>query len=213
MNSSLADIRRDYSLKTLSESTVLADPFGQFSVWMEEAIHSEIIDASAMTVSTADKSCRPSARVVLLKGFDSTGLVFFTNYESEKGRNLVANPQISLHFFWPQLERQIAICGTAKKTGREESEAYFNSRPLESRLSAIASRQSAKIRSRDDLEKRVEELRVQYAETEPTCPDNWGGFRVVPDNFEFWQGRDNRLHDRICYELKDGLWKISRLSP
>jgi pyridoxamine 5'-phosphate oxidase len=213
MNGSLADLRREYSLKSLSESTILADPFGQFSVWMEEAIRSEIIDASAMTVSTADENCRPTARVVLLKEFDNKGFVFYTNYESEKGSDLAANPHISLHFFWPQLERQIAICGTARKTSREESSAYFNSRPLESRLSAIASRQSAKIRSRVDLEAEVENLRRKYADSEPPCPENWGGFRVAPESFEFWQGRANRLHDRIRYELKDHGWEFFRLAP
>lgn len=179
---------------------------------MNDALMSEVLDPNAMTVSTVDDDRRPSARVVLLKDFDTDGFVFFTNYESKKGRDLTANPYTVLHFFWPQLDRQAAIYGKARKTTREESEKYFNSRPVDSRLGAWTSNQSRVIESREVLEMRFAELREKFGDNVP-LPEFWGGFRVVPDKFEFWQGRQNRLHDRIVYELSDGEWKISRLSP
>lgn len=209
----LADLRRDYVREGLSEANVANDPFAQFGVWMNDALNAGIIDATAMTLSTVDSQSRPSARIVLLKGCDKNGFVFYTNYKSKKSIDLISNPNASLHFFWPDLERQIAIRGNAVKTSRKESESYFRSRPLESRLGAWASVQSSVIGSRDVLENRVEELRKQYADGDVPLPPFWGGFRVIPDKFEFWQGRANRLHDRICYELKHGVWEIYRLSP
>lgn len=209
----LAQLRRDYSRETLRQGTVDPDPFAQFSLWMNEALDSEILDATAMTLCTVDAECRPSARVVLLKAFDSTGFTFFTNYESQKARELAGNPNAVLHFFWPELERQLIIQGSAEKTTREVSEIYFKSRPLESRLSAWASKQSSVIESRKELEKRVEALRQEFDGEDIPVPPFWGGFRVTPVKFEFWQGRASRLHDRICYELLNGEWRISRLSP
>lgn len=209
----LAGIRRDYSSRTLTESSVAGDPFDQFTIWIREALGSQIIDANAMTLSTVDAECRPSSRVVLLKGFDNSGFNFFTNYESKKARDLAANPSAGLHFFWAELERQVIISGRAAKISREESEAYFLSRPLESRLSAWASKQSSRLESRAELENRFEELRREFPDGNIPLPPFWGGYRLVPRSFEFWQGRASRLHDRICYELREGSWEIFRLSP
>lgn len=209
----LAELRRDFSRERLSRSSVAQSPFSQFSKWMAEALASEIIDANAMVLATVDEQCRPSSRVVLLKGFDETGFAFYTNYESKKGHDLASNPHAALHFFWPELERQINIRGIAAKISREKSEAYFKSRPLESQIGAWASNQSAILESRDELEKRVEEIRKQFSGDDVPLPPFWGGFRLTPDRFEFWQGRASRLHDRICYEPNGESWTISRLSP
>jgi pyridoxamine 5'-phosphate oxidase len=209
----LADIRRDYSLKELSEESVERDPFAQFSAWLNDAINSGMPEPTAMNVATVNRDGQVSSRVVLLKGFDKTGFVFFTNYESQKGRELTANPNCALHFFWPELERQINIRGHGEKVSRDESETYFKSRPFESRIGAWASAQSTAIGSRDVLKQKVDELREQYSDAEVPLPPFWGGFRVVPDRFEFWQGRPSRLHDRIVYELLESNWTISRLSP
>jgi len=208
----LSALRREYSLKQLSRSSVSRDPFEQFSIWMNEAISSEILDATAMTIATVDADCRPSARVVLLKGYGPDGFVFYTNYESRKARDLAANPNAVLHFFWPELERQIIINGKVGKTSREESEAYFASRPTDSKIGAWVSNQSSRLASRDALEKSFEEMQIKFGDDVP-LPSFWGGFRLVPDRFEYWQGRASRLHDRICYELTGSGWKIFRLSP
>lgn len=212
-NTKLADLRRDYSLTKLSKSTVAANPFDQFEQWMNNALRAEMIDATAMTLSTVGEDNRPSSRVVLLKGFDRTGFVFFTNYESQKGKELAANPNAVLHFFWADLERQINISGRASMVSTEESDEYFQSRPFTSRVGAWASNQSEKIDSRMVLIKRVTKLLVKYASGNVPRPPYWGGYRAIPDRFEFWQGRESRLHDRIVYELKDSAWEISRLSP
>lgn len=210
----LADLRRDYSLKELSELSVADDPFSQFSKWMDEALHSDMAaEATAMVLATVDEDRRPSARVVLLKEFSENGFTFFTNYESRKGRDLASNPNAFIHFFWAELERQVSISGLVAKVSREESEAYFRSRPRESRIGAWASAQSSVIPSRADLEEKVQQLQVQYRDQEIPLPPHWGGFRLVPQAFEFWQGRASRLHDRICYELVDGQWSIFRRSP
>jgi len=208
----LSALRREYSLKQLSRSSVSRDPFEQFSIWMNEAISSEILDATAMTIATVDADCRPSARVVLLKGYGPDGFVFYTNYESRKARDLAANPNAVLHFFWPELERQIIINGKVGKTSLEESEAYFASRPTDSKIGAWASNQSSRLASRDALEKSFEEMQIKFGDDVP-LPSFWGGFRLVPERFEYWQGRASRLHDRICYELTGSGWKIFRLSP
>ncbi|MGH9946563.1 MAG: pyridoxamine 5'-phosphate oxidase [Pyrinomonadaceae bacterium] len=208
----LADLRRNFSSKGLSKSDCDASPFTQFAAWVQDALNSEILDANAMTISTVGEDGRPSARVVLLKYYGEEGFAFFTNYESKKGRDLEKNPHAVLHFFWPQIDRQVAVYGSVEKTSREESEKYFNSRPVESRLAAWASNQSSVIDSRKVLEKRFEEFRAKYGDDVP-LPPFWGGFRLTPDRFEFWQGRQNRLHDRICYTLENGAWQISRLSP
>jgi pyridoxamine 5'-phosphate oxidase len=209
----LAAIRRDYSLKELSKSSVDASPFEQFGVWMTEALNSQVPEPTAMTLSTVDAECYPSARIVLLKEFGETGFVFFTNYESKKSRDLLANPNTVLHFFWPELERQVAIYGTAAKVPAEESAAYFRTRPIGSQIGAWASKQSSVIASRDVLEKWVAELQEKFEGREIPLPDFWGGFRVSPQKFEFWQGRQSRLHDRVCYELYGDVWQIYRLSP
>ncbi|MEO6655655.1 MAG: pyridoxamine 5'-phosphate oxidase [Pyrinomonadaceae bacterium] len=208
----LAGLRRDFSSDGLLESAVAASPFEQFSDWMEDALKADIIDPNAMTLSTVGDDGRPSARVVLLKYFDESGFAFFTNYESKKGTDLARNPFTVFHFFWPQLDRQVAIYGRVEKTSREVSEKYFNSRPVDSRLGAWTSNQSRVIGSREELETRFEECRGKFGDDVP-LPPFWGGFRLTPDKFEFWQGRQNRLHDRICYTLDGGAWAISRLSP
>ncbi|HVF47381.1 MAG TPA: pyridoxamine 5'-phosphate oxidase [Pyrinomonadaceae bacterium] len=208
----LAELRRDFASEGLLKSSVALSPFDQFARWMDEALKADIIDANAMTLATVGEDRRPSARVVLLKYFGETGFAFFTNYKSKKARDLSANPHAVLNFFWPQIDRQVAICGEAEKTSREESEKYFNSRPVESRLGAWASNQSSVIESRDVLEQRVDEFRRKFGDNVP-LPDFWGGFRVLPTRFEFWQGRQSRLHDRIVYEMAGDAWTIVRLSP
>ncbi len=208
----LADIRRDFASDGLSRAEMSADPFEQFAAWMNAALNSDILDPNAMTVTTVGEDNRPSARVVLLKKFDADGFVFFTNYESKKGRDLITNQNTSFNFFWPQLNRQIAIYGRVEKTSREESEQYFKSRPVDSRLAAWASAQSSEIASREILEMRFNEFREKFGDEVP-LPPFWGGFRLTPDKFEFWQGRQNRLHDRIVYKQQNRDWKIFRLSP
>ena len=209
----LASLRREYALKSLSRSTVDRDPFVQFTAWMNEALAAEVSEPTAMTLATVDADHRPSARIVLLKGFGEGGFVFYTNYESKKGVNLLANPNAALHFFWPDLERQVEITGTVVKTSPEESEEYFRSRPFESRIGAWASKQSEAIESRKTLEKSFGDLLAKYADGEVPLPPFWGGFRLTPVNFEFWQGRESRLHDRICYERQNDGWNIFRRSP
>ena len=208
----LAAIRRDYSKKELSKAAVASDPFVQFANWFDEYLVSQPLESNAMVLSTAGSDSAPATRVVLLKGFDERGFVFFTNYESGKAKHLAENPRASLHFFWPELERQIEIRGTAGKVSREESESYFSSRPLESRIGAWASKQSSVLMNREELEQRVAETREKFGDEVP-CPPFWGGFRVVPERFEFWQGRPSRLHDRIVYSKTPDGWEIVRLSP
>lgn len=208
----LAALRRDYSRQELSKSTAAADPFVQFANWFEEYLNSQPLEPNAMVLSTVNGDGWPSSRIVLLKGFDPNGFVFFTNYESRKARHLGENPNAALHFFWPELERQIEVRGTAAKVSREESESYFASRPLESRIGAWASKQSSVLANREELEKKIIETRGKFGDDIP-CPSFWGGFRIVPDYLEFWQGRPSRLHDRILYSRGIDGWGISRLSP
>ncbi|SRR5690606_22612447 len=209
----LAILRRNYSKQVLTESSVNQNPFEQFSKWMNEALSAEIIEANAMALATADNNGTPSVRIVLLKGLDERGFVFFTNYESAKAKNLIENPKASLLFFWRELERQVRISGTVEKTSREESEAYFKTRPAASRIGAWASKQSSIIPDREYLENKFEEYKAMYPDDSIPLPPFWGGFRVIPEKIEFWQGRESRLHDRICYLKEDGNWKIVRLSP
>ena len=208
----LAQLRSDYSLKTLDESHVDRDPMKQFGVWMVEAIHAQVPEPTAMTLATADAKGRPSARIVLLKGMDGGGFVFYTNYKSRKGRELAANPQAALTFMWKELERQVRIEGKVEKVTAEESRAYYATRPLGSRIGAWASPQSEPIENRAWLEERWAALSKEYGDN-PALPPHWGGYRVVPDYLEFWQGRLSRLHDRIVYARAGDGWKLSRLAP
>jgi pyridoxamine 5'-phosphate oxidase len=208
----LARIRRDYELKTLDESQVDRDPMKQFGVWMVEAIHAQVPEPTAMTLSTVDLKGRPSGRIVLLKGVDPRGFVFFTNYQSRKGREMAANPMAALTFMWKELERQVRIEGTVERVSADESTAYYDSRPLGSRIGAWASPQSEAIESRAWLEERWAGYTDRYGELPPR-PPHWGGYRVLPDHLEFWQGRTSRLHDRIAYARAAGGWRIQRLAP
>jgi pyridoxamine 5'-phosphate oxidase len=212
-NNDISKLRRSYSLKELNENNVLADPIKQFSIWMDEAISSNLIDPNAMILATANKNGIPSARTVLLKGFDEKGFVFFTNYESTKAKELEENSFASLLFLWLELERQVRITGKAERVSREESEKYFISRPRESQLGAWASKQSSVISNRKILENQFEEMKKRFENQEIDLPPFWGGYKVIPQKIEFWQGRENRLHDRISYLLDKGTWKIERLSP
>jgi pyridoxamine 5'-phosphate oxidase len=208
----IADIRKDYALRRLDESDVDADPFKQFHAWLREAIEAQVPEPTAMTLATAGASGRPSARIMLLKALDDRGFVFYTNYASRKGGELEARPAAALTFFWKELERQVRVEGAIEKVSAAESDEYFASRPLGSRIGAWASTQSATIESRQWLEARVKAAEAQYGESPPR-PPHWGGFRVIPDWLEFWQGRQSRLHDRIAYARAGGGWKVSRLSP
>jgi len=209
----LADIRRDYSLRELSREKVDRDPFAEFGIWMNATLEAEISEPTAMTLSTVAPDGKPSSRVVLLKGFDPHGFVFYTNYNSRKGRELAENPYAAINFFWPELERQVNISGRTSKVSAAESDEYFASRPFTSRVGAWASNQSETIKSKTAVMARAANLKIKSATGNVPRPEHWGGFRLAPDRFEFWQGRPSRLHDRICYDLKDGDWIISRLSP
>lgn len=211
---SFADLRKEYMQRGLHESEVDADPIKQFQIWFDEARLASPLEPNAMALATVGPDGRPSLRMVLLKGVDERGFVFYTNYESRKGRELADTPWAALTFFWPEMERQVRIEGSIERVSAEESDAYFHSRPVGSQLSATASHQSEVITGREVLEQRVAELSAQYQEQELPRPEYWGGFRVLPDTIEFWQGRPNRLHDRLRYRLlADGRWQIQRLSP
>lgn len=213
-NISIADIRTDYKKGVLDEHDVLKDPFAQFDQWFKEAVHSRIPEVNAMTVATADAHGRPSARMVLLKQYDAHGFVFFTNYGSAKAKDLTVNPQAALLLFWEPLERQVRMVGRVEKVTPAESFEYFRKRPVDSQLGAWASQQSSEISARSLLEKAFMEMLEKFRNGEIPLPPQWGGYRVIPDEFEFWQGRSNRLHDRIAYRRQqDGTWKIVRLSP
>jgi pyridoxamine 5'-phosphate oxidase len=211
---SLSDIRREYAHATLSERDADPDPIRQFERWFEDARAAGLPELNAMTLATATPDGAPSARIVLLKAVDAHGFVFFTDYRSRKGAELDANPRAALVLYWGALERQVRITGPTGRIGREESAAYFNSRPLGSRLSAMASHQSSVVASRAVLEARAGELAREYSDRAPEIPAFWGGTRVMPETIEFWQGRPNRLHDRLRYTRDaDGQWRMDRLSP
>lgn len=214
MNKSIADIRTDYMMHVLNETDVAADAFDQFTKWWDDAVKSEIDEVNAMTLATATKDGTPSARIVLLKGYDKNGFVFFTNYLSHKGKELAENPRACLLFFWKELERQVRIDGVVEKIPPAESEEYFQSRPPGSRIGAWASPQSTVIANREVIEKNVTELEKKYASGEIPRPEHWGGYIIKPTSIEFWQGRSSRLHDRIRYTLqKNNQWLIERLAP
>ncbi len=208
----LAALRQEYMRAGLHEKNLAPDPFAQFGNWFDEALQSGIALPNAMTLATATKKGRPSARAVLLKGFDAHGFVFYTHYRSRKGRELEQNPQAMLLFCWEELERQVGIEGRVEQVSAAESDRYFASRPLGARLSAIVSPQSETVAGREDLETRLEEAAKRWRDAPPR-PPHWGGYRLAPDRFEFWQGRRDRLHDRLCYRKSGGVWKIERLAP
>ena len=211
---SIADLRRQYTLTGLHERDLDSSPFKQFEKWFQQALSAELLDTNAMTLATASREGKPSARVMLLKDFDETGFVFFTNYASRKGRELDENPYAASVFFWAELERQVRINGKVSRISREESEEYFHSRPAGNQLGAWASYQSEVIGEPAELENRMKELESRYEGRTIPMPPNWGGFLLSPDTFEFWQGRPNRLHDRLRYTLlAEGQWRIERLSP
>ena len=209
----LQKLREEYSLSSLDESDVLQNPIEQFKQWIQEALKAGVPEPNAMNLATVDKDGKPHSRIVLLKGFDEKGFVFFTNYASDKGREIEANPNVSLCFFWIELERQVRIDGVAKKISKEESEAYFKSRPNKSQIGALASNQSEVVENRLFLEQKFEKLEAKFTEGEVPMPETWGGYVIKPSALEFWQGRRSRLHDRIKYEWKADNWIIKRLSP
>jgi pyridoxamine 5'-phosphate oxidase len=214
MNKNIADIRKEYQMQSLLEADVAADPFEQFNTWWEDAEKSELDELNAMTLATASKEGIPSARIVLLKSVTEAGFVFFSNYNSAKGKELEENPNASLVFFWKELERQIRISGKVEKISAAESDEYFNSRPEGSQVGAWASPQSSIIASREVIENNITEYKKQFAGGYITRPPHWGGYIVIPAVIEFWQGRPNRLHDRIQYtKLEKGGWKQERLAP
>jgi pyridoxamine 5'-phosphate oxidase len=207
-------LRVDYGRGRLDEADALPDPVEQFGKWFNEARAAGIPEANAMTLATAEPSGAPSARVVLLKAFDARGFAFYTNYDSRKARDLSANPRAALCFFWQPLERQVRVEGTVEKVGRAESEEYFRGRPRQAQIGAWVSQQSAPITSRAELERIEAELQARFGERPVPLPENWGGYRVVPDSIEFWQGRPSRLHDRLLYTRSpDSGWTLRRLSP
>lgn len=210
---SIADLRREYARARLDEKDVSPDPVAEFARWFAEAQTAAVDEPNAMMLATATSDGRPSARVVLLKGFDERGFVFFTDYRSRKGVELEANPRAALAFHWGEVERQVRIEGRVTRTTREESELYYRTRPLGSRLGAWASHQSRPIASRDVLEAGLRQIERRFAGTEVPLPPHWGGYRVRPELFEFWQGRESRLHDRIRYLREGERWRIERVSP
>ena len=211
--SAIADLRREYASRALGEEQADPDPIRQFTSWFDEAVSAQLLDVNAMTLATASSAGEPAARIVLLKGFDAHGFVFFTNYESAKGGELAANPRACLLFFWVELERQVRITGSVTKVSTAESDEYFHSRPFESQIGAWASAQSTVVTNRAALETRYAGLFAQHAGQVVPLPPFWGGYRVNPERIEFWQGRPSRLHDRLLYTRGARDWSRSRLAP
>lgn len=214
MDTSVANLRKDYTFRGLSEADAHPDPFEQFRIWFDQALAAGLPEPNAMTISTVTSDGKPSARMVLLKDYDERGFVFYTNYESHKGQQLLQNPWGAITFWWAELERQVRIEGRVEQVSAIESDEYFHSRPRGSQLGAWVSAQSQVIDSREVLEDRLQQLEQEYKNKEIPRPPHWGGFRVIPTAIEFWQGRPSRLHDRLLYQFsEDGTWKIQRLSP
>jgi pyridoxamine 5'-phosphate oxidase len=209
----LHSIRNEYKYAELTEKSIKKTPFKQFEYWINEAINSKVTEPTAMAVTTLGIDGFPGSRIVLLKDYGENGFIFFTNYNSNKGKSIAKNPAISLHFFWPELQRQIRISGFAEKTSDEISEQYFNSRPVLSQIAAVVSNQSSKIESREILQNSFDSEKEKIADRTIKRPKYWGGYLVKPVKFEFWQGRESRLHDRILYEKNGTGWVISRLAP
>lgn len=212
-NSSIEQLRREYAQEELLEENVRENPIDQFTAWFDQALLSEVTEPNAMSLATATKAGRPSVRIVLLKGFDSNGFRFFSNYKSRKGRELEENPHASLCFFWPELERQVRLEGVVSTVSRKESEEYFSKRPRLSQLGAWASNQSEEVASRKELEERFHVLEEEFSDESIPAPEFWGGYVLKPSSIEFWQGRRGRLHDRLLYESVSGHWVLKRLSP
>jgi pyridoxamine 5'-phosphate oxidase len=212
-NHIISQLRIDYTSRTFDEKDAVRNPFLQFEVWMNEALQSEVTEPNAFVLSTVDEQHKPSSRIVLLRGFDENGFVFFTNYLSRKGKEISLNKNVCLNFFHQPLERQVRIEGTIEKITEQASDEYFHSRPVGNRLGAWASNQSEKIASREILEDQNSELEQKFADGNIPRPPHWGGYIVKPTYFEFWQGRQSRLHDRISYEKNGNAWQIARLSP
>jgi pyridoxamine 5'-phosphate oxidase len=209
----IQDLRKNYKLKSLDQKDVLENPYEQFSLWFEEAMSSQLPEPNAMILATATKDGKPSVRTLLLKGFDEKGFIFYTNYESRKGRELAENNKASILFFWPELERQIRLEGTVNKISQQESKRYFDTRPYKSRIGAWASNQSKVIENRFFIVKKFLKYFIKFHSKDIPLPPYWGGYILTPVVFEYWQGRTNRLHDRVRYYYTDGKWKIERLSP
>jgi len=210
---SIEDSRREYQYSTLARESLLENPFDQFKLWMEQAIDADIVDPTAMSVATVDSEGKPWQRMVLLKGFDELGFVFYTNMESRKANEIAQNPQVSLHFPWLAMDRQVIIAGYVELLTEPEVRKYFMSRPEQSKLAAWASRQSSVINSRKQLDSSFENIKQQFGSEDIPVPPFWGGFRVVPEEFEFWQGGKSRLHDRFSFKKESEEWVIARLSP
>lgn len=215
MAQTLADMRREYTRDGLSEAQAPAEPFGLFHQWFEEAVKTEQlpVEPNAMMLATVDADGQPHCRVLLLKGLDDRGFTFFSNYESAKGQQLGGNPRAAMTFFWPALERQVRIEGRVEKVSAEESAAYYRVRPLGSRLGAWASPQSRVIDGRGELEQLLADTEKRFADSAPSCPEFWGGYRLIPSRIEFWQGRTSRLHDRLNYRFENDTWVRERLAP
>lgn len=209
----IRSLRNEFTSGTLSEESVKKDPFRQFGKWMHEAIEAKVMEPNAMTLASVSDDGQPDARIVLLRDFHVRGFSFFTNYKSAKGQEIAANRKVCLNFFWPELQRQVRIIGSVKKLSPKESDAYFASRPRESQIGAHASAQSHPLTGRGELENRVKMIADMFQGQKIPRPKHWGGYLVVPSHIEFWQGRPNRLHDRIVYQKKRGKWTISRLNP
>ena len=213
MEQHIADLRKEYIKNILRKEDLKSDPLSQFAIWFEEAQKAAAVEPNAMTLSTVSASGKPSSRIVLLKGIEEQAMIFFTNYSSDKGKDMLENPYVALNFFWPELERQVRIEGTITKTSAEESDVYFNSRPIGSQLGAWASPQSSIVNSREEMEANLLEFERKFKDRVIPRPPHWGGYKVSPEKMEFWQGRASRLHDRFLYSLEANQWKIDRLAP